>query len=295
MTENKLQVIAQDNLKQVKSLLSNINVKKRFEEILGQKAPGFMASIINAINANPELRKCEPNSVVSSAIVAATLDLPIDQNLGFAYIIPYKVQGIYKAQFQIGYRGFIQLAIRSGVYKTINAAEVYEGEIKSVNRFTGEIEFELNAQKTNKIVGYVAYFKLLNGFEKYYYMTIDEIKKHAQKYSKTYNSKNGSWQNEFHAMALKTVIKMLLKKYGVLSVDMQTAIMADQAVINQKNGKFEYEYVDNMSYEKDEIFNNKDIELNNEEIIEEEEIEDIESIESNENELKELKEEVKDK
>lgn len=247
-------LVAQDNLGKVKALLSNVNVKKRFEDILGAKANQFMASIISAVNANPELRKCEPTSIVSSAIVAATLDLPIDQNLGFSYIIPYQVKGQHKAQFQIGYRGYIQLAIRSGAYKTIHATEVYEGEIKNHNRLTGEIEYNPEGRKSNRVIGYLAYFKLLNGFEKYYYMSVEEVERHAQKYSKAYNSKNGTWKNEFHAMAIKTVLKMLLKKYGILSVEMQTALMADQAVVKVKgDNKVEYEYVDNPNFEEVEL------------------------------------------
>jgi recombination protein RecT len=247
-------LVAQDNLGKVKALLSNVNVKRRFEDILGAKANQFMASIINAVNANPELRKCEPTSVISSAIVAATLDLPIDQNLGFSYIIPYQVRGQYKAQFQIGYRGYIQLAIRSGAYKTIHATEVYEGEIKNHNRLTGEIEYNPEGRKSNRVIGYLAYFKLLNGFEKYYYMSVEEVERHAQKYSKAYNARNGTWKNEFHAMAIKTVLKMLLKKYGILSVEMQTALMADQAVVKVKgDDKVEYEYVDNPNFELDAV------------------------------------------
>ncbi|MBO8169319.1 MAG: recombinase RecT [Thermoanaerobacteraceae bacterium] len=235
----------------VKGLLSQESYKKRFEEVLGKRAPGFISSLINLVNGNTNLQECIPQTVIASAAVAATLDLPIDPNLGFAYIVPYKVKGVAKAQFQMGYKGFIQLAMRTGQYKTINAAEVYEGEIKSHNRITGEIEFDFDNKQSDKIIGYVAYFKLLNGFEKYLYMTVEEIEAHAKRYSKSYNSSSSPWKTDFHSMALKTVIKRLLSKYGILSIEMQTAVKVDQAVINQvdDNGNFDYDYVDTEARE----------------------------------------------
>jgi recombination protein RecT len=227
----------------VKGLLANIGYKKRFEEILGKKAAGFMASIINISNG-PVLAGVEPNSVIASAVVAATLDLPIDPNLGFAYIVPYnvKVNGEYvkKGQFQLGYKGFIQLAMRTGQYKTINAIEVYEGDIKRINRITGDIEFNEDNIKQDTVVGYLAYFKLLNGFEKSFYMTKNQMEKHAKKYSQTYKSnkdyiaKGSKWTTDFDPMAIKTVLKLLLSKYGILSIEMQRAIETDQAVINNE-------------------------------------------------------------
>ncbi len=223
----------------VKGLLANVNYKKRFEEILGKKAAGFMSSIIN-ISSSPSLNGCEPNSIVSSAVVAATLDLPIDQNLGFAYIVPYNDKNKGKvAQFQMGYKGFIQLAMRSGQYKTISSSEVYEGEIERYNRITGEIEFnnDFTPDENSTVVGYIAYFKLLNGFEKYLYMATKELQAHGKKYSQSYKSKNqwakdnSLWNTDFHSMATKTVLKLLLSKYGILSIEMQKALETDQAVI----------------------------------------------------------------
>lgn len=152
----------------LKSMLSNDSVKARFKEILGAKAPGFISSILSVANSNTLLQRAEPQSVMNAAVIAATLDLPINPNLGFAYIIPYG----NSAQFQLGYKGIIQLAMRSGQYKTINVNEVYEGEIKDVNRFTGNYEF--GERSSDKVVGYMAYFKLTNGFEKYLYMTKEE-------------------------------------------------------------------------------------------------------------------------
>jgi recombination protein RecT len=243
----------------VKGLLCKVDYKKRFEDILGKKAPGFISSIIN-ISSSPTLKECEPNSIVSSAVVAATLDLPIDQNLGFAYIVPYNDKKKGKvAQFQMGYKGFIQLAMRSGQYKTISSSEVYEGEIKKYNRITGEIEFneEFFPDENSKVVGYIAYFKLLNGFEKYQYMTIKELQAHGKKYSQSYKSNNqwardnSLWNTDFQSMATKTVLKLLLSKYGILSIEMQKALETDQAVIKNdvadgaEVNSSNVEYVDN--------------------------------------------------
>lgn len=242
----------------IKSLLSQENVKKRFEEMLGKRAPGFISSIINVTYGNSMLQQADPKTIVSAGVIAAALDLPVDPNLGFAYIVPYNVnkdgKKVIQAQFQMGYKGYIQLAMRTGMYKTINACEVYEGEIKSINRFTGEIEF--GEKQSDKIIGYLAYLKLLNGFEKYLYMTVDEIQKHAKTYSKSYNNPRGRWKTDFHAMAIKTVLKRLLSKYGILSIEMQTGLKADQAVINENfedRDSASYEYPDGVNLDDDAV------------------------------------------
>lgn len=242
----------------IKQLLDMDVYKKRINEIMGKKAAPFMASIVNVSNL-PSLKDSDPNSIISSAIVAATLDLPIDQNLGFAYIVPYNTKEGKKAQFQMGYRGYIQLAMRTGQYKTINAIEIYKGEMKRVNRLTGEIEFNDDEDLIDRdtVVGYMAYFKLLNGFEKTLYMTKEEMERHAKKYSQSYSSQkkwvvdSSLWSTDFDGMAIKTVIKRLLSKYGILSVEMQNAISNDQAVMNNEGKP---EYVDNEV--KEEIAQN---------------------------------------
>lgn len=223
-------------------MLSNESVKLRFKEILGQKAPGFISSILSVTNSNTLLQKAEPQSIMNAAVIAATLDLPINGSLGFAYIVPYKDQ----AQFQIGYKGLVQLAMRSGQYKTINVAEVYEGEIKSENRFTGEYEF--GEKTSDKVVGYMAYFRLTNGFEKYMYMTREEAERHGKKYSQTFKRGIGLWATDFDAMAKKTVLKMLLSKFGILSIEMQRGIQFDQSIVHGDINNIEEataEYVDN--------------------------------------------------
>lgn len=210
----------------LKLMLSSDSVKQRFSEILGQRAPAFMSSVISAVNSNPGLKKCEPMSVIQSAAIAAAMDLPITPGLGFAHIVPYGDV----AQFQMGWKGFVQLAMRSGQYRTINAAPVFEGQIKFRNPFTGEIEFDFEARSTN-VIGYLLYFKLLNGYEKFYYMTKEECEKHGKRYSKQYAYGKGQWADNFEAMALKTVVKQGLSKYGILSVEMQKAIETDQGSV----------------------------------------------------------------
>lgn len=225
----------------VRSLLARDSIKKRFEELLGRKAPGFISSVINIVNSNTQLQQCDPNQVIAAAAVAAAMDLPIDPNLGFAYIVPYKG----KAQFQMGYKGFVQLAMRTGMYKTINATHVYEGEIESFNRITGEVKFSETGATSDKIVGYIAYFKLLNGFEKYEYWPIERVIEHAKRFSQSYGRNYSPWKTDFDAMAIKTVLKHLLSRYGVLSIEMQTAVKADQAVVHETDDGEQYEYVDN--------------------------------------------------
>ncbi|MBL0320308.1 MAG: recombinase RecT [Alphaproteobacteria bacterium] len=216
------------NATTLNELVSNEKIKKRFDEVLGKKAPQFISSLLSLTNAKPELKAADPKTVISAAMIAATLDLPINPNLGFAYIVPYgKV-----ASFQMGWKGFVQLAIRTGLYQTMNAAELYEGELISNNRITGEIVIDESKKKSDKIVAYVAYFKLKTGFEKYLYMTVDQVKKHASRYSKSYSRPGTPWQINFDAMALKTVLKMILSKYAILSIEMQSAITLDQGVID---------------------------------------------------------------
>lgn len=182
-----------------------------------------------------------------SAIKATSLGLPLDNNLGFAYVLPYRNNktNTQEAQFQLGYKGFIQLAMRSGQFKTINATDVREGEIQNIDRLTGEIEFNWiqdSEREKSKVVGYVAYMKLNNGFEKSLYMSVEDLKKHGQKYSKSYNKSFSNWKQMFEAMAIKTVIKLLLSKYAPLSIQMQEAVKYDQAIIK---GEDKIEYTDN--------------------------------------------------
>lgn len=238
----------------IKTLLSRDDVKSKFAEIIGKKANGFLVSVMNAISSNELLKNADPNSILNAAAIAATLDLPINQNLGFAYLIPYNAKqpdGSYRqvCQFQIGYKGIIQLAQRSGQFETINATDVREGEIQKHDRLTGEITFKWHEDNRDqhKIVGFVAYFKLLNGFNKSFYLTVEELKNHGLRYSQTFKSertrKYSKWETDFDAMAQKTVIKLLLSKYAPLTIEMQKAVIADQSEIKNFEGT-DVEYVD---------------------------------------------------
>lgn len=247
-------------VKGLSSFLNSDSVKNKFTEILGQKGVGFISSVLSVVNSNPQLQKADQNSVYTSALLAASLDLPINSNLGLAYIVPYKQKqpdGTYKdvAQFQLGYKGFLQLAQRSGQFKTINSTDVREGEIISFDRMSGEITFnwiqDSKLRLSRKIIGYLSYFKLLNGFENSLYMTIEEIDAHAKKYSQTYKKYGtGLWKDEFDGMAKKTVTKLNLSKNAPLSIEMQRAVVSDQAVIkndnfvNNESVEVETQYVD---------------------------------------------------
>lgn len=222
-------------------LLSTENVRKRFNEILGERGPAFASSILSLYNSNQQLRDCDPQSIVAAAAVAATLDLPINQSLGRAFIVPYGKQ----AQFQLGAKGFIELALRTGKYKTIHATEVYKDEIARWDPLTGEFsatdpsghKMRINS-KPEDLAGYMAFFRMTNGFEKYFYLTIEQLTAHGKKYSKSYDHPNALWKQNPHVMRMKTVIKLLLSKYGMLSIQMEKAIETDQAVIDTEGRVF---------------------------------------------------------
>ncbi|EAD6849642.1 recombinase RecT [Listeria monocytogenes] len=205
----------------LKGMLNAPTMKKKFEEVQGKKAPQFMTSLLNIYNGDTNLQKVDPMSVVTSAMVAATLDLPIDKNLGYAWIVPYG----NKAQFQLGYKGYIQLALRTGQYKAINVIEVREGELIKWNRLTEELELDLDATESDEVIGYCGYFRLINGFEKTVYWTKAEVEAHKKKFSKS----GMVWNSDWDAMAKKTVLRNLLSKWGILSIDMQTAVTSDEA------------------------------------------------------------------
>jgi recombination protein RecT len=219
----------------VKSLFDRPEVQSKFKELLGKRAASFCTSVLQIVASNDLLKKADPNSIYQSAAVAATLDLPLNNNLGFAYIVPYnnkQSDGTFKvvAQFQMGYKGFIQLAQRSGQFKSLYAAPICEGQIVKDDPLEG-YEFDFTNKKSDKVVGYAAKFKLLNGYEAVMYMTVDQLKKHGGKYSKTFTQKFGLWTTDFDTMAQKTVLKLLLSKFAPLSIEMQKAVITDQALI----------------------------------------------------------------
>lgn len=225
----------------LRSLLQTKEISERFQEVLGKRANAFMSSIVSAVAANKNLQECDPMSVVAAASIAAALDLPINPSLGFAHIVPYKTT----ATFQIGWKGFIQLAMRSGQYQTINITPVLEGQIKDFNPFTGDMNL-VAASTSEKKVGYLLYFRLLNGYEKYFYMTKEECEAHAKRYSASYKAGFGQWKDNFDSMALKTVAKLGLSKYGLLSLEMQQAVEKDGATVDDQGVP---KYVDAVAVE----------------------------------------------
>lgn len=237
----KNNIVAQKEAKTVKGMLETPAFKKKFEEMLGKKAAGFISSIIAVTNSSNYLMKADPATVIGAAAQAAMLDLPINQSLGFAYIVPYKGA----AQFQLGYKGYIQLAQRSGQYADIGAKTVYEGELEYENRLLDKFRF--GERTSDKVIGYLAYFRLTNGFEKMLYMTIDEAQVHAKKYSQNYKGGTDKWGlADFNVMAEKTVLKRLLSKYGPLSIEsiqMSQALANDGGVISMNNdGDFDVNF-----------------------------------------------------
>lgn len=234
-------ITAAKEAKTLKGMLESPAYKKKFEEMLGKKAAGFMSSIIAVTNNNNYLMKADPATVIGAAAQAAMLDLPINQSLGFAYIVPYKGA----AQFQLGYKGYIQLAQRSGQYVDIGAKTVYEGELEYENRLLDKFKF--GDRTGDKVIGYLAYFRLTNGFEKMLFMTLEEMQVHAKKYSQNYKSGTDKWGlADFNVMAEKTVLKRLLSKFGPLSIEsvqMSQALSNDGGVISMnKDGEFDVDF-----------------------------------------------------
>lgn len=228
-----------------KAILKSDAVKNRFAEVLNANPENFISTLLVLYNANDKLQKCSTDSILAAAGFAAAHNLSVSPSFGEAYIIPYNGE----AQFQIGYRGLIQLALRTREYHTINVNAVCEGQIKEIDFVTGKI---IRGEKiSDTIVGYVAYFELLYGFSKALYMTVEEIDAHAQKYSQTYKAdkskgwNTSTWNTNFDAMAKKTVLKNLLSTFGpksnsLASSSLSTVIQGDQAVIS----KTHFRYVD---------------------------------------------------
>ena len=273
MSETKQ--VAVSGVKDLSSFLNSDQIKNKFIEILGNKGVGFISSVLSTVNSNNALINADKNSIYTAALLAASLDLPINQNLGLAYILPYNVKqtdGTWKqmAQFQLGYKGFKQLAQRTGQFVYLHADSVKEGELLTRNRLTGQIEFnwiqDEEIRTKTKTIGYVSYFELVNGFKSTLYMTIAEMESHAKKYSQTYKKGFGLWKDEFDMMSIKTVTKLNLSKNAPLSIEMQRATLADQSVIkndnftNQEMIDIETNYVDNEEaiLDIDEVNNNKE-------------------------------------
>ena len=238
----------------LKSVINAPSVQSQFGNALGEHKDAFVASLIDLFTGDKSLQACQPASIVAEALRAATLRLPLNKALGFSYIIVFNNNvknpdgtwtKVPTPTFIPGYKGYIQLAMRTGQYKTINADFVYEGELRKVNKLTGEIAFD-GEKKSDKIVGYFCYFELLKGFSKTLYVSVEDMANYALRYSPSFKGKNKpqvedlikaaqtnqastkvGWEGNFNDMCLKTVVRRLLSKYGYLSVEMQDAISKD--------------------------------------------------------------------
>lgn len=216
------------------SILDGEGMRKRFNDLLGKRAPQFISSVVSMVNADKTMQMAfyeSPMTVIQAALKAATFDLPIDQNLGYAYIVPFKNykkdtgKYVHEATFILGWKGMHQLALRTGAYKTINVIDVREGELESYNRLTEEVKINFiedeEERESKPVIGYLGYYRLVNGAEKTIYMSIKQIEAHEQKFRKGQNMGKG-WREDFDAMARKTVYRKLIGKWGVMSIDYRT-------------------------------------------------------------------------
>lgn len=258
--EVKNSLVKKEEKKTFSAFLAQDAMKKKINEMVGgEKGQQFITSIISAVSTNPQLAECDNSSIVSAALLGQALNLSPSPQLGQYYMVPFNdsKRGFKVAQFQIGYKGYIQLAIRSGQYKKLNVLAIKEGELKKYDPLNEELEVQLieNEEEREKAttIGYYAMFEYLNGFRKTIYWSKEKMEAHALKYSMGYRAKKGYtfWEKDFDGMAYKTMLRQLISKWGIMSVDltMQKALESDMAVIND-NGT--YDYVDNNSNVEDE-------------------------------------------
>lgn len=224
-------------------------VKQQINNIVGENAQRFTSAIISAVTVNQELQKCSNQSILSGALLGESLKLSPSPQLGHYYLVPFNDKQRGKiAQFQLGYKGYIQLAVRSGYYRKLNVVAIKEGELVKFDPLNEEIKVNLieNEEEREKAptTGYYAFFEYVNGFRKAIYWSRAKMKAHALKYSAGYRAKKGYtfWEKDFDGMAYKTMLRQLLSKWGILSIDLQNAFESDMAVINEDGSK---NYVDN--------------------------------------------------
>lgn len=261
--EVKNSLVNKEQKQTFSAFLATDAMKKKINEMVGGKdGQQFVTAIISAVSTNPQLAECENASIVSAALLGQALKLSPSPQLGQYYIVPFNnsERGCKVAQFQLGYKGYIQLAIRSGQYKKINVLAIKEGELIEYDPLNEEIKVNLiedeELREQAETIGYYAMFEYMNGFRKTIYWTKQKMEAHALKYSKGYKAKKGYtfWEKDFDGMAYKTMLRQLISKWGIMSVDMQTAMEKDMAVIKE-NG--DYEYIDNNSNEIDVVSNEK--------------------------------------
>jgi len=252
----------------ISSFLSSPKTQEYLNNVLGAKKERFVTNLASIVSQDKALQECTNVSIMSGAIVATTLNLSLNKSFGYAYLVPYKVNKWNEetrqrehikteAQFQIGYKGYIQLAMRTGEYRRLNAAPVYENQLIKWNEF--EEELSLNyVDGDGEIVGYMAFFELMNGFKKVMYFTRQKMMKHASEYASFSQDEyerfisgqiakkdlwkySSNWYKDFDGMSIKTMLRQILGKYGILNEEMQTAYEYDQSSV-KLDGK---EYIDN--------------------------------------------------
>lgn len=238
--------VKKTGLQKFNAMLENTRTQDYLNTVLGSKKETFVSNMVALVSSNKLLSECDPSTIMFSCLKATALSLPLDSNLGFCYVIPYndRKNNTQVATFQIGKSGFVQLALRSGQFETLNVRDVRDGEIIDEDFLSGEYKFKRLAKDREKakIIGYVAYFKLTNGFHKQLYMTNEELDAHGSKYSQTKRKGYGLWVDNKESMYEKTCIKRLLSKYAPLSVEMELAIKSDYGVLGENDN---IRYIDN--------------------------------------------------
>ena len=232
----------------IASFLAKEAVKQNVESVVGVKdAQRFISSVVSAVQTNPSLAECTNQSILSAALLGHSLNLPQSPQIGMFYLVPFKNKTGTEATFQLSYRGMLQLAMRSGQYKTIHVTDIRQGELSSYNPIEDIYEFtpetDISKRMNLPVIGYYAFFELINGAKKGIYWTKEQIDAHAKKYSATYRKGFGLWSTDFDAMAKKTLLRQLISKWGIMSVDMERAYVGDQAVIREDGTP---DYIDNI-------------------------------------------------
>lgn len=235
--------------KDIKTFLNNPAIQKKMYELVDKNTASFATSVMQIVNNNEMLLNADPLSIFNAACMAATLNLPINNSFGFAYIVPYhnKKTGRVDAQFQLGYKGLIQLAQRSGQFERLVSLPVYKAQLAEKDLINGfKFDWSIEPDEKEKPIGFYAYFKLINGFNAELYMTTSQIDKHAKRYSQSFKKGYGVWADNYEQMALKTVTKLLLSKYAPLSIELQKAVLSDQSVIKDVT-EDKFDYIDNQN------------------------------------------------
>lgn len=276
-----------NELAPIKDFLKTDSVKNKIQEIVGKNPEVFASSIVQIVGSNKLLAKSDPRTVLNACITATALDLPINQNLGFAWIVPYKG----KAQFQMGWKGFVQLALRTQQYEKINVIDVFENQFEKHNSLTEELEADFSIEGSGKVVGYACFFRLKNGFTKLTYWSRQKVTKHAKKYSQSFGKSFSPWsdKDQFDAMARKTVLKNTLSKWGIMSIQMQDAVTFDQSVQFEQGTP---EYLDNKTEDVEIVSETEESRRINEFIEKATTISELESLEgfADEEQMKKIKE-----